>query len=153
MEKQFWHLYDDVETYCQAPTAAKKAQIEQDFNHWVTTQVDYPDLRYELGKLDRAREELLLILKYPWLPLHNNWSERQIREYVKRRKISGGTRSALGQRCRDIFASLKKTCKLHGVSFSRYLKDRISGAGIIPRLSDLVREKSAQLMSNSAYSF
>ena len=101
MEKQFWHLYDDVETYCQAPTAAKKAQIEQDFNHWVTTQVDYPDLRYELGKLDRAREELLLILKYPWLPLHNNWSERQIREYVKRRKISGGTRRGAMQTSRS----------------------------------------------------
>ena len=153
IEKQYWHLYDDIEAYCLTPTETRKAQITQDFNHWVTTQVDYPDLQYELGKLHRAREELLLVLEYPWLPLHNNLSERQIREYVKRRKISGGTRSTLGQRCRDVFASLKKTCKLHGVSFSRYLKDRISGVGIIPRLSDLVREKSAQLMSNSAYSF
>ena len=153
IEKQYWHLYDDIEAYCLAPTETRKAQITQDFNHWVTTQVDYPDLQYELGKLHRAREELLLVLEYPWLPLHNNLSERQIREYVKRRKISGGTRSTLGQRCRDVFASLKKTCKLHGVSFSRYLKDRISGVGIIPQLSDLVRGKSAQLMSNSAYSF
>ena len=151
MEKQFWHMYDDVEAYCQAPTADQKAQIEQDFNHWVMTQVDYPDLRSVLGQLYRAREELLLILEYPWLPLHNNLSERQIREYVKRRKISGGTRSYLGQRCRDTFASLKKTCRLHGVSFSRYLKDRISGAGIIPRLSDMVRGKSAQLMDDFAY--
>ncbi len=153
MEAQFWNLYDDVEVYCQAPTEGKKTQIEQDFNHWVTTQVDYPDLRSVLGKLHRAREELLLVLEYPWLPLHNNLSERQIREYVKRRKISGGTRSALGRRCRDTFASLKKTCKLHGVSFSRYLKDRVSGTGIIPRLSDMVREKSAQLMGGLAYEF
>ncbi|MES9875265.1 MAG: transposase [Candidatus Thiodiazotropha sp. 6PLUC6] len=153
MEKQFWNLYDDIEAYCLAPTSVRKAEIEEDFNHWVTTQVDYPDLRYELGKLHRAREELLLILEHPWLPLHNNLSERQIREYVKRRKISGGTRSTLGQRCRDTFASLKKTCKLHGVSFSRYLKDRLSGAGVIPRLSAMVRRKSAQLLSGSAYGF
>lgn len=154
MEKQFWHLYDDVEAYCQAPTAEWRAQIEQDFNHWVTTPVDYPDLRFVLGKLHRAREELLLILEHPWLPLHNNLSERQIREYVKRRKISGGTRSALGRKCRDTFASLKKTCKLHGVSFSRYLKDRISGEGVIARLSDMVREKSARLlMGDPAYEF
>ena len=104
IEKQYWHLYDDIEAYCLAPTETRKAQITQDFNHWVTTQVDYPDLQYELGKLHRAREELLLVLEYPWLPLHNNLSERQIREYVKRRKISGGTRSTLGQRCRDVFA-------------------------------------------------
>ncbi|WP_051786551.1 IS66 family transposase [Endozoicomonas numazuensis] len=99
------------------------------------------------------RLKLLLILEHPWLPLHNNLSERQIREYVKRRKISGGTRSILGRKCRDTFASLKKTCRLHGVSFSRYLKDRISGEGMIARLSDMVREKSAQLMSTPAYEF
>ena len=72
IEKQYWHLYDDIEAYCHAPTAAWKEQIRQDFNHWVTTMVDYPDLRYELGKLHRAREELLLVLEHPWLPLHNN---------------------------------------------------------------------------------
>ena len=153
MEKQYWFLYDDIESYCRAPTAARKAQLEQDFDNWVTTQVDYPGLQSALSQLHRAREELLLVLKYPWLPLHNNLSERQIREYVKRRKISGGTRSSLGQRCRDTFASLKKTCRLHGVSFSRYLKDRISGAGLIPRLSDMIREKSALLVGSSAYGF
>ena len=153
IEKQYWNLYDDIEAYCQAPTAERKAEIERDFNHWVRTQVNYAELRYVLGQLYRAREELLLVLKYPWLPLHNNLSERQIREYVKRRKISGGTRSVLGQRCRDTFASLKKTCRLHGVSFSRFLKDRITGSGTIPKLSDLVREKSAQLWSGFAYGF
>ncbi|WP_051786436.1 hypothetical protein [Endozoicomonas numazuensis] len=75
MEEQFWHLYDDVETYYQAPTAERQAQIEHDFNRWVT-QVDYPDLRFVLGKLHRVREELLLILEHPWLPLHNNLRER-----------------------------------------------------------------------------
>ena len=153
IEKQYWNLYDDIGAYCQAPTAERKAEIERDFNHWVRTQVDYAELRYILGQLYRAKEELLLVLKYPWLPLHNNLSERQIREYVKRRKISGGTRSVLGQRCRDTFASLKKTCRLHGVSFSRFLKDRITGSGTIPKLSDLIREKSAQLWSGFAYGF
>lgn len=153
IETQFWCIYDDVEAYCKAPTEAQKKQIAQDFGHWVRTQVDYRDLQSVLGQLDRAKEELLLILEHPWLPLHNNLSERQIREYVKRRKISGGTRSSLGRRCRDTFTSLKKTCQLHGVSFSRYLKDRIFGGGSIPRLSDLVREKAALLMGMPAYGF
>ena len=132
IEKQYWNLYDDIEVYCQAPTPERKAEIEQDFNHWVRTQVDYAELWYVLGQLYRAREELLLVLKYPWLPLHNNLSERQIREYVKRRKISGRysecTRSAL----LGYFCKSEKTCRLHGVSFSRFLKDRITDSGIIP---------------------
>lgn len=151
IETQYWLLYDDVEAYSQSPNEKQKCQIKQSFDHWVTTQVKYPELQAVLGQFQRAREELLLILDYPWLPLHNNLSERQIREYVKRRKVSGGTRSTLGQRCRDTFTSLKKTCRLHGVSFSRYLRDRLSGIGKIPRLSDLIRKKAAQLMGDFAY--
>ena len=40
------------------------------------------------------------------MPLHTNASETDIRDYVKVRKISGGTRSDLGRQCRDTFASL-----------------------------------------------
>ena len=38
------------------------------------------------------KEELLLVLDRPEIPLHNNLSENDIREYVKKRKISGSTR-------------------------------------------------------------
>jgi hypothetical protein len=36
---------------------------------------------------------------------------------VKKRKISGSTRSDAGRKSRDTFASLKKTCRKHGISF------------------------------------
>ncbi len=62
-----------------------------------------------------------------------------IREYVKRRKISGSTRSDLGRRCRDTFISLKKTCRKLGVPFWDYLLDRISNKNEIPELYDLIR--------------
>ena len=138
MQDQYWHLYDDIEAYQKNPTDAEKQRLYQDFDHWVRTQVDYPDLQKVLSQLMVVREELLLVLEHPWLPLHNNLSERQIREYVKRRKISGGTRSDDGRDCRDTFASLKKTCKQHGLSFARYLKDRLSGVKLVPRLRSLI---------------
>ena len=72
--------------------------------------------------------------------MHNNRSESDIREYVKKRKISGSTRSDEGRRCRDTFASLKKTCRKHGISFWRYLQDRLCGTGLIPPLADLIRQ-------------
>ena len=59
---------------------------------------------------------MLLVLKRPDIVLHTNGSEGDIRGHVKWRKISGGTRSALGKRCRDGFASLKKTCRKLGIS-------------------------------------
>jgi hypothetical protein len=85
---------------------------------------------------------LLRVLERPELPLHNNAMESDIREFVKRRKISGGTRNDAGRRCRDTFASLKKTCRKLGVSFWQYLQDRIRGLGQIPNLADLIRRKA-----------
>ena len=83
-----------------------------------------------------------MVLERPELPLHNNLSEQDIREYVKRRKISGGTRSEQGRSCRDTFASLKKTCRKLGVSFWDYLNDRIIGAGRIQPLPALIEARA-----------
>ncbi len=51
---------------------------------------------------------------------------------------SGSTRSEDGRKCRDTFASLKKTCRKHGISFWHYLQDRISGTTQIPQLPELI---------------
>ena len=83
------------------------------------------------------------MLERPDIPLHNNLSEQDIRDYVTKRKISGGTRSPLGRRCRDTFMSLMKTCKKLGVSFWQFLSDRLTGTGAIPPLPELVRQKAA----------
>jgi hypothetical protein len=72
----------------------------------------------------------------------NNLSEGDICEYVIRRKISGGTRSEDGRRCRDTFAGLKKTCRKLGISFWTDLKDRLLGAKQILPLSDLIEVRA-----------
>ena len=43
--------------------------------------------------------------------------------------------------------SLKKTCRKLGISFWRYLLDRISGANSVPQLSDLVRQRAQEAHS------
>jgi len=61
-----------------------------------------------------------------------------------RRKISGGTRSGAGRRCRDTFASLKKTCRKLGICFWDYLTDRVAGLGRLARLADVIRQKAQE---------
>ena len=68
--------------------------------------------------------------------------ESDIREFVKRRKISGGTRNDAGRRCRDTFASLKKTCRKLGVRSGTICKIGFAGSGLIPRLAELIRKKA-----------
>jgi len=90
------------------------------------------------------------VLERPEVPLHNNVAEGDLREYVSIRKVSGGTRSDLGRRCRDTFASLKKTCRKLGVPLWDYLLDRLTGADTVPRLTELIRRKVAAWRARKA---
>jgi hypothetical protein len=95
------------------------------------------------------KADLLRVLERPEVPLHTNETESTIREFVKRRKISGGTRNDAGRRCRDTFASLKKTCRKLGIRFWDYLQDRLRGLGHIPRLPDLISQKARKKPAKS----
>ncbi len=95
--------------------------------------------------MSEHRADLLRVLERPEVPLHNNLSEGHVRDYVKKRKISGSTRSESGRRARDTFASLKKTCRRLGVNFWAYLEDRVRGLGQVPPLPQLIRQRGGEL--------
>jgi hypothetical protein len=107
------------------------------------TKTAYATRNQVLKQLGSNQHELFRVLDSPYLPLHNNLSERDIRDTIKKRKISGSTRSESGRQCRDTFASLKKTCLKHGISFWHYLKDRLLGEMKIPLRSTLIRATAA----------
>jgi hypothetical protein len=135
---QIWDLYQILKGYKEAPAKAKKAEIEERFDEIFTQKTCFETLNLALKQLYKNKAELLLVLDHPHIPLHNNLSENDIREYVKKRKISGSTRSEEGRRSRDTFSSLKKTARKNGISFWKYLQDRNSGAHKIPPLAELI---------------
>ena len=94
---------------------------------------------------------MLLVLKRPEASLYNNDSERDIRDFVKRRKVSGSTKSELGLKAKDTFLSLKKTCKKLGISFWQYLNDRISQTNKIPDLAIIIEQKIKAQNQNKGY--
>ncbi|MDA2930402.1 transposase [Acidobacteria bacterium AH-259-O06] len=139
---QLWDFYDDLKAYKKAPGQQKKAELEARFDDLFTTKTCYVSLNLALERIHQNKAELLLVLDHPQIPLHNNLSERDIREYVKRRKISGSTRSDDGRRCRDTFTSLKKTCRKLEISFWDYLKHRVVGLERIPPLGEVIRQQA-----------
>jgi hypothetical protein len=139
-----WELYKDLKAYRCQPDPVQRPLLEARFDALVEQRNGYPNLASVLREMRAHKADLLRVLERPEIPLHNNALESDIREYVKRRKISGSTRSDEGRRCRDTFASLKKTCRKLGVRFWAYLQDRIRGLGQMPPLTDLIRLKAAQ---------
>jgi len=93
---QIWDLYHLLVDYKASPNKAMKDKVTKQFNAFCDTKTNWRLLHLALKRLDRNKNGLLLVLERPDIPLHNNLSESDIREYVKRRKISGLTRSEAG---------------------------------------------------------
>jgi hypothetical protein len=147
---QIWELYQDLKAYRAKPDAGQRPVLEARFDALVEQRTGYPSINTVLQTMRERKADLLRVLERPEVPLHNNGRESDIREFVKRRKISGGTRSAAGRRCRDSFATLKKTCRKLGLRFWDYLHDRIYGLGQIPRLADLIRQRAQEAAAPEA---
>jgi hypothetical protein len=141
---QIWDFYQILKGYKETPCETKKLEIETRFDAIFTQKTCFVTLNLALKRLHKNKQELLLVLERPDIPLHNNLSENDIREYVKKRKISGSTRSNNGRRSRDTFASFKKTCRKNGISFWQFLLDRISNAHRIPPLATLVFNRASR---------
>lgn len=141
---KLWRLYADLKAYKVNSDPAEAKRLDHLFDEIFTTKTHSASLNHALKRIYNNKSELLLVLRHPEIPLHNNLSENGIREYVKRRKISGGTRSEAGRRSRDTFTSLKKTCRKLGISFWEYLKDRLAKTQLIPKLAQLIRNRSIQ---------
>ena len=139
VQDEFWKIYDRLKAYRLEPTDAEKIAIAQAFHRMCRQKTGYPALNEALGLLYAKKDGFLAVLEYPHLPLHNNLSENDIREYARLRKISAGTRSDLGRRCRDTFLSLKKTCRKLGLRFWDYLGDRLAKINLIPPLAEVMR--------------
>ena len=140
---QIWDYYAELKDFRAAPVPEKVAVLAARFDTLFGQRTGWATLDRLLRRILDHKEDLLRVLTRPDMPLHTNASETDIRDYVKVRKISGGTRSNTGQQCRDTFASLKKTCRKLGVSFWDYLNDRLSSTGQVPPLADLMRQRAA----------
>lgn len=139
LRSQIWSLYKELKSYQLKPDKVKAEILSEQFDNIFQQKTSYETLNRCLERLAQLKDELLLVLRRPEVPLHTNGSESDIRDYVKKRKVSGGTRSDLGRRCRDTFISLKKTCRKLGVSFWNYLQDRFHQVQILPSLPEQVK--------------
>jgi len=139
----YWQIYQQLKAYRQQPEKLKHkiSAIQQQFEQMCQLTGAWSQLDKVLENLKKKKDQLLLTLDRPDTSIQNNPSERDIREFVTRRKMSGGTRSDEGRKALDTFLSLKKTCRKLGISFWKYLIDRIEQCKKIQPLQDIVASK------------
>jgi len=135
-----WWFYRDLKAHCRDPSPARKAALRARFDRIFKRRTGFVTLDRLLARLHADKADLLVALDHPLTPLHTNGSENDIRAFVTKRKVSGGTRSDAGRDCRDAFLGLAKTCDKLAVTFWDYLGDRLAvpGASHVPYLPHLV---------------
>jgi len=145
---QIWAIYQALKAYKKDPSEVARRSIEEQFDYIFQQKTSSPTLNHQLEKTYEKKQDLLIVLKRPETPLHNNSSETCARAAKIKLKISGGTRSETGQKVRDTFLSLKQTCLKLGINFMDFLQDRVCGQHAIPRLASIIRQRALEAASD-----
>jgi len=144
-KRMIWWFYRALKDYKLAPSAEQAELLRARFDRiFKRASTGFATLDRLLRRLHRNKEGLLRVLERPEIPLNTNASENDIRAFVTKRKISGGTVSDKGRDARDIMLGLAKTCVKLKLSFYDFLGDRLGVPGQkIPPLASLIRPAPA----------
>ena len=139
---RFWDYYGKLLKYKENPRPETAARLTSEFDNLFSAKTGYDALGDRIEKTGNKKEELLPVLKYPWLPLHNNDSELGARVEKRRQDVSLQTKSVKGTKAKDSFLTITQTAKKLGVNSYRYIYDRISKTFSMPSLADLIVQNS-----------
>ena len=141
-KRMIWWFYASLKEYKRAPSPQQAQVLRDRFDRIFKRRgTGYVMLDRLLRRLFRHKDALLRVLDRPEIPLNTNASENDIRAFVTKRKISGGTVSDNGRDARDIMLGLAKTCMRLKLSFYEFLGTRLGvpGTQVIPPLSEFIR--------------
>jgi hypothetical protein len=136
--EQYWIYYHKLNDYKQ-PKALLAKSLSKEFDTLFSTKTGYDQLDERIEKTKMKKDSLLLVLKYPDLPLHNNASELGARTQARYRDISFHTINEKGTEAKDTFMTIIETAKKVAVNSYQYLRDRLSKKFDMPSLASLIR--------------
>ncbi len=145
---QYWNYYAELYKYKQNPKPAEAERLRLEFDRIFKTTTGYTQLDDRISKTLSKKEELLVVLKQPEVPLHNNAAELAARSQARNRDVSLQTKSEAGTKVKDTFLTITQTAKKLGIKVYDYIYDRVSGKNELPSLAELIQQKSQ--LENSA---
>ena len=119
------------------------------FDEVFTEKTGYDQLDERIAKTYAKKARLLLVLAFPFLPLHNNPAELGARVQARHRDINLQTRNNKGTEGKDTFATLVQTARKLNVTFFEYVKDRLSKTYAMPSLASLICQYSQPASDSS----
>jgi len=146
---KYWVYYHQLLDYKQLPTATLAQSLADEFDVLFSTETGYDQLDERIEKTKVKKDSLLLVLKYPDIPLHNNASELGARTQARYRDISFHTINEKGTKAKDTFMTIVETAKKVAVNTYQYFYDRISRKCKMPSLASLIKSRSGNMTYNT----
>ena len=143
-QSRFWVYYQKLLDFKESPSEDAAKRLSKDFDDLFSTICKYPFLADRIEKTRAKKENLLLVLKWPEFPLHNNASELGARAQARVRDVSFQTKSDEGTKAKDALLTIVQTAKKLGVSAYKYILDRVSKTFEMPPLAELIIERAAK---------
>jgi hypothetical protein len=142
-QSRYWNYYRELLQFRENPTQENAEKLSADFDELVSTKTNYQALNERIEKTKENKSGLLLTLKYPEIPLHNNDAELGARSQVRKRDVSLHTMTEEGTKASDTFMTIVQTAKKLGVSAYDYISDRVSKSFTMPSLAELIGAKKS----------
>jgi hypothetical protein len=142
-KKSFWDFYRQLLAYKKEPNEEKAKFLSDTFDLLFSQKTNYQDLDERIASTLVKKEKLLLVLRFPRVPLHNNPAEHGARTQARKRDISLQTKNAKGTKSKDSLMTITETAKKLLVNTYKYFCDRLSGKYEMPSLASLIQQRSA----------
>ena len=123
-KKKYWDFYRLLKKYKSNPDENFKNELKGKFDQIFTPDYSYFDLNKQTNRTLSNKIQLLTVLDFPFIPLHNNDSELAARRKVRKRDISLHTITQTGTKLQDAFLSIVHTSYLLGVNVYQYILNR-----------------------------
>ena len=148
--ERYWDFYDKLLSYKLAPTESEANVLCCEFDELFQTKTGYNKLDERIEKTRGKKDQLLIVLQHPVIPLHNNNSELGARDQARRRDVNLHTVSEAGIESKDTFMTITQTAKKMAVNFYHYVRDRIEKKYEMPSLASMIAESGKKLVFNSS---
>ena len=108
---QYWDYHGKLIRFKETPTSEEAYALSTRFDDLFSMKTGYPALDDWIAKTVDKTSELLMTLKHPEVPLHNNESELGARAQVRRRDVSLHTMTEDGTKANDTFLTIVEAAK------------------------------------------
>ena len=140
-KNKYWLYYKKLLSYKDNPQKESAVKLSSEFDDLFIADTPFFQLNQCIKRTLEKKDELLTVLEYPQIPLHNNLAELGARRQVRKRDISLHTITEKGTQCKDAFLTITQTAVQLGLNVFEYIRELITNKQNKLSIADIILQR------------